>query len=230
MSDLLWTRWHSPDHHMLFFRYIKETIENSITRTTKFSLRLFHTIHGISKQSNLEEFSEGHLIQPTAQSGANFRSSWEYLQGRRLHSIPGQLVPLLDHPYSKNPLLIFLSLCQQLPAQKPAACGQSVRIISPCCQVLWAPCFFSGTLHSFYPTQTQMQSQYLASGRVTPGSWEQAQTCVLPTAQSECQTLEMACNFIPYTAFLLLLLLENTACMLICHQSNVLQKLVEPST
>lgn len=78
--------------------------------TTKFSLRLFHTLHGISKQSNLEGISEANLIHPTAQSGAKFRSDWEYFQGGRLHSIAGQLVPLLDHPrHEKKPsFLIFL--------------------------------------------------------------------------------------------------------------------------
>jgi len=62
--------------------------------TNKFSLKLFHVIHGIPKQSNLEGISGGHLIQPTAQSGANFRSGWEHLQEERLHRVPGQLVPL----------------------------------------------------------------------------------------------------------------------------------------
>lgn len=81
---------------------------------TKFSLRLFPTIRGISKPSNLERISAGHLIQPSAQSGAMFRSGWKHLQGGGVQSVPGQLVPLLDHPYSEkktnNQFLIFLSL------------------------------------------------------------------------------------------------------------------------
>lgn len=107
---------------MLFFQVRKETIENSIIMTTKFSLRLFHTLHGISKQSNLEGISEANLIHPTAPSGANFRSNWEYFQGGRLRSIAGQLVPLVvDHPCrEKNHLLSHISM---LPAQKPAARG-----------------------------------------------------------------------------------------------------------
>lgn len=102
MSDLLQTGWHQIWTPQVLLQVHEETIENRITMATKFSLRLFHTIRGISKQSNLQGISTGHLIQPSAQSGAMFRSSWEHLQGGGLHSVPGQLVPLLDQLYSEK--------------------------------------------------------------------------------------------------------------------------------
>lgn len=147
-------------------------------------------------------------------------------------SVPGQLVPLLDHPYSKKPFLSCISILVSV-ASSIEAC--SSRVAYPCyvftlssTGCIWALYFFSSTLHGFYPTQTETQSQHLAGGRVAPGSWEWAQTCILLTAWSECQTLEMARDFIPHTALLLLLLLENTARMLVSHQSNVLHRLVGP--
>lgn len=84
VSDLLWTGEHQIWLPHALLQVHKETIDNSITVTTKFSLRLFHAIHRISKWSNLEGISEGHLVQTTAQSGVNFRPSWEYLQGEGL--------------------------------------------------------------------------------------------------------------------------------------------------
>lgn len=112
----------------------------------------------------MEGISEGHLIQPTAQSGANFRSSWEYLRGGGLHSIAGQLFPLLDHPYSEKPHISYISILVSVAASIEAC---SLRVVYPhyfstlpSTGCISAPCFFSGTLHSFYPTQTQMQSQF----------------------------------------------------------------------
>lgn len=140
---------------MLFFQVRKEKIENSIIMTTKLSLRLFHTLHGISKQSNLEGISEANLIHPTAQSGAKFRSDWEYFQGGRLHSIAGQLVPLLDHPCpEKNPpfLYFYASSIEACSSMLVYPCYLSILPRTGC---IWAPCFSPGTLHSFYPAQTQ---------------------------------------------------------------------------
>lgn len=48
------------------------------------------------------------------------------------------------------------------------------------------------------------------------------------SAQAEQWIPEMVRNFPPYTAYLLLLSLENTVHMLVCHPANRLQQLVGP--
>jgi len=57
----------------------------------------------------LEETSEAHLVHPPAQAGPPrpfvqdcVQVAFEYLQGQRLHNLPGQPVPALCHPHSKK--------------------------------------------------------------------------------------------------------------------------------
>lgn len=72
--------------------------------------------------------------------------------------------PLLDHPYSEKPHISYISILVSVAASIEAC---SLRVVYPhyfstlpSIGCISAPCFFSGTLHSFYPTQTQMQSQF----------------------------------------------------------------------
>lgn len=63
----------------------------------------------------MEEISEGHLVQIPAKADSvcyvaeesvqeGVQEGFEYLQGRRLHNLPGKPVSVLSHPQSKEDL------------------------------------------------------------------------------------------------------------------------------
>lgn len=68
----------------------------------------------------LERTSEGHLVQPPLLKQAhleqvvqdNVQMAFGYLQGRRLHSLFGQPMPVLSHPQSKR---LFLDIQRKPP-------------------------------------------------------------------------------------------------------------------
>ncbi|KAK4823251.1 hypothetical protein QYF61_000218 [Mycteria americana] len=85
------------------------------TRMCFFNLHECALSHIITEWSKWEGTSGGHLVQPPLLKQSHLetvaqdpsQTAFEYLQGRRLHKLPGQPVPVLDHPHSKKGFLMF---------------------------------------------------------------------------------------------------------------------------
>lgn len=158
------------------FQVRKETIENTITMATSFSLKLFHTIHGITKQSNLEQISEGHLIplfkvRPT--SGQVWSTSNDGDSAASLGSLfQYQIAQRVGENKQKKPLLFYASI--PISAASSTEAGSS-WVVHPLLfstlsstRGVSAPPFFPCTLHNFHPTQPQTQSQCVAGKGIGP--------------------------------------------------------------